>query len=71
VTPAEPDDEVRGVPALLAALPDRERAAMVLRHVDDMTVAQIAEAMGITVQAAESLLARATRRLRNQEARDA
>lgn len=71
VTSVEPNDGVRAVPALLADLPDRERAAMVLRHVDDMTVADIAEAMGITVQAAESLLARAARRLRNQEVRDA
>jgi RNA polymerase sigma factor (sigma-70 family) len=71
VTSVEPADEVRAVPTLLADLPDRERTAMVLRHVDDMTVAQVAEAMGVTVQAAESLLARAARRLRNQEVRDA
>jgi RNA polymerase sigma-70 factor (ECF subfamily) len=63
--------EVQAVPAQLADLPDRERAAMVLRHVDDLTVAQVAEAMGISVPAAESLLARAARRLRNQEVRDA
>lgn len=67
----EPAVEMRVVPALLADLPDRERTAMVLRHVDDMTVSQVAEAMGVTVQSAESLLARAARRLRNQEVRDA
>jgi RNA polymerase sigma-70 factor (ECF subfamily) len=71
VTSVEPADAVRAVPTLLADLPDRERTAMVLRHVDDMTVSQIAEAMGVSVQAAESLLARAARRLRNQEVRDA
>jgi RNA polymerase sigma-70 factor (ECF subfamily) len=71
VTSVEPADEVRAIPTLLADLPDRERTAMVLRHVDDMTVSQIAEAMGVSVQAAESLLARAARRLRNQEVRDA
>ena len=64
-------EEVAGRAGLLADLPDRERTMMVLRHVDDMTVAQVAEAMGISVQAAESLLARAMRRLRNQEVRDA
>jgi RNA polymerase sigma-70 factor (ECF subfamily) len=71
VTSVEPADAVRAVPTMLADLPDRERTAMVLRHVDDMTVSQIAEAMGVSVQAAESLLARAARRLRNQEVRDA
>lgn len=59
------------VPARLAALPERERTALVLRYVDDLTVPQIAREVGISTHAAESLLARATRRLRNQEVRDA
>lgn len=63
-----PGTTVRG---LLADLPDRERAAMVLRFVDDLPVAGVAEAMGITVRAAESLLARATRRLREGDQRHA
>lgn len=67
-----PVNEVqRGVPSLLAALPERERTALVLRYVDDLTVAQVAKEVGISTRAAESLLARATRRLRNQEVRDA
>jgi RNA polymerase sigma-70 factor (ECF subfamily) len=55
----------------LASLPDRERAALVLRYLDDMSVAQVAEEMGLTVHATESLLARARRRVRMQEVRDA
>lgn len=55
------------VPEQLAALPERERLAMVLRFVDDLSVAQVAMAMGATTHAVESLIARATRRLRQQE----
>jgi DNA-directed RNA polymerase specialized sigma24 family protein len=49
----------------LAGLSERERTAMVLRFVDDLSVAAVADAMGISTRAAESLLARATRRLRS------
>ncbi len=66
---SEPPTSV--VPARLADLPERERAALVLRYVDDLTVAQTATELGISPRAAESLLARATRRLRHQEVRDA
>jgi len=59
------------VPSLLASVPERERAALVLRYVDDLPVAQVAKELGVSSHAAESLLARATRRLRNQEVRDA
>ena len=59
------------VPSLLSSLPERERTALVLRYVDDLTVAQVAREVGVSTHAAESLLARATRRLRNQEVRDA
>lgn len=55
------------LPEQLAALPERERVAMVLRYVDDLSVAQIAMAMGATTHATESLIARATRRLRHRE----
>jgi RNA polymerase sigma factor (sigma-70 family) len=64
-------DELTVVPGRLAELPERERAMLVMRYVDDLTVAQAAEEMGITTHAAESLAARAMRRLRRQEARDA
>src|SRR4051794_14519954 len=59
-----PEPEEFVVPAQLAALPERERAILVLRYVDDLTVAQAAEELGITTHAAESLAGRAMRRLR-------
>ena len=65
-----PDDVPVDVPGL-ADLPDRERVALVLRYLDDLSVPEVAEAMGLTVHATESLLARARRRMRNQEVRDA
>jgi RNA polymerase sigma-70 factor (ECF subfamily) len=71
VSSLPPDTVERTMPSLLAALPERERTALVLRYVDDMTVAHVAKEVGISTRAAESLLARATRRLRNQEVRDA
>lgn len=49
----------------LAGLSERERTAMVLRFVDDLPVSGVAESMGISTRAAESLLARAARRLRS------
>lgn len=52
---------------LLAELPDRERTALVLRYVDDLPVAKVGSELGISTRAAESLLARATRRLRRME----
>jgi RNA polymerase sigma factor (sigma-70 family) len=58
-------------PWMLAQLSDRERAAVVLRFVDDLPVARIAEEMGLGTRAAESLLGRAIRRLRREEVRDA
>lgn len=67
----QPDLAERSMPARLAELPERERMALVLRYVDDLSVAQLAREIGISTHAAESLLARATRRLRKQEARDA
>jgi RNA polymerase sigma factor (sigma-70 family) len=59
------------MPARLADLPERERIALVLRFVDDLSIDQVGRALGISTHAAESLVARATRRLRHQEARDA
>ena len=68
-TPDEP--VVAALPPQLGELPDRERAALVLRYVDDHTVAQVGAELGISTHAAESLLGRATRRLRHPEVRDA
>jgi len=59
------------LPPQLANIPERDRLALVLRYVDDLPVAQVGQELGISTHAAESLLARAARRLRPQEARDA
>ena len=66
-----PEPDAASMPPQLKDLPDRERAVLVLRYVDDLTMADSAAALGISVDAAESLAARAIRRLRRQEARDA
>lgn len=58
-------------PGLLAQLSDRERTAVVLRYVDDLPTARVAEEMGLGSRATESLLGRAIRRLRREEVRDA
>ena len=50
--------------ALLAALPDQERWALSLQVVDELSVAEVAELLGRSVEATTSLLARARRRLR-------
>jgi len=42
----------------LAALPALQRAALVLRYLDDLTVADVARALGKSIHATESLLAR-------------
>lgn len=52
------DERVRTV---LGSLPDRQRAALCLRYLDDFSVNEVAEVLDIAYQAAESLLARARR----------
>jgi len=47
----------------LLALPDRQRQAVILRHLEDCANPQIAEAMDLSVEAVESLIARGKRRL--------
>lgn len=51
---------------LLAALPERERAVLVLRFFDSLTQTQIAERMGISQMHVSRLLARSLARLRDQ-----
>lgn len=65
-----PEPERVEVPGL-ADLPERERMALVLRYLDDLSVPEVADVMGLSVHATESLLARARRRMRAQEERDA
>ena len=54
----------------LAALPARQREALVLQYYQEMSNVEAANLMGITVDALESLLARARRNLRAQLAGD-
>lgn len=74
---AEPADETPSVEAqmaaaddasalrdAIAALPDRQRVAIHLRHFEERSNPEIAEAMALSVEAVESLLARGRRALR-------
>jgi RNA polymerase sigma-70 factor (ECF subfamily) len=56
-------DRAEALAQALAALPDRQRAAVTLRHLEGMGNPEIAEALGVSVEAVESLLARGRRRL--------
>jgi RNA polymerase sigma-70 factor (ECF subfamily) len=65
------DDQVEARAAALdplagTGLTDRERAALTLRYVDDLTVAAVATELGLSTAATESLLARARRRARRE-----
>jgi RNA polymerase sigma-70 factor (ECF subfamily) len=73
LTVGETADDIGDGPDVdgLADLPDRERVALVLRYLDDLSVPEVAAEMGLSVHATESLLARARRRMRAQEVRDA
>lgn len=57
-------DRARALQAALATLPDRQRQAVVLRHIEGLSNPEIAEAMDIGVEAVESLTARGKRALR-------
>ena len=65
--PAElPDREVRltSLTDALAQLPERQRSAIVLNHYHGFSNREIAEIMDISVDALESILARARRGLK-------
>ena len=47
----------------MSALPEGQRLAVQLRHIDELTNPQIAEIMGVSVEAIESLIARGKRKL--------
>ena len=57
-------DRADRVQVVLSSLPDRQRAALSLFHYEDLTQAEIAEQLSCSVDAVESLLARARRRLK-------
>ncbi|MCI4662208.1 MAG: RNA polymerase sigma factor [Neomegalonema sp.] len=52
------------VQAALQQLPERQRAAIVLRHFEERSNPEIAEVLEISVEAVESLLARGRRQLK-------
>lgn len=54
---------MRALDAALAALPERQRQAVVLRHIEGLSNPEIAEVMQIGVEAVESLTARGKRAL--------
>lgn len=60
-----PLDRKRHVETALAGLPERQRAALVLVHYQGLSGREAAAALDITVEALESLLARARRTLRD------
>ena len=73
VDPAPAPDETlqalqrsRRVAAALAALPHRQREAIVLQYYQELSNSEAAALMGISIEALESLLARARRTLRAQ-----
>jgi RNA polymerase sigma-70 factor (ECF subfamily) len=52
------------VDAAITALPDRQRAAILLSHFEGLAAAQVGEVLDCSVEAVESLLSRARRALR-------
>lgn len=56
-------DRAQALDAALALLPERQRIAVVLRHLEGLTNPEIAIALDIGVEAVESLTARGKRRL--------
>lgn len=56
-------DRVQALEAALALLPERQRQAVVLRHLEGLANPEIAQVMDIGVEAVESLVARGKRAL--------
>jgi RNA polymerase sigma-70 factor (ECF subfamily) len=56
-------DRAAALEAALAALPERQRQAVVLRHIEGLPNPEIARILGIGVEAVESLTARGKRAL--------
>ena len=57
------EDRARALIAALATLPVRQRQAVTLRHIEGLANPEIAEILGISVEAVESLTARGKRAL--------
>lgn len=56
-------DRARALQEVLARLPERQRDAIVLRHIEGLGNSEVAEIMDISIEAVESLLARGKRAL--------
>ncbi len=56
-------DRMKALNTALSALPDRQREAVVLRHIEGFTNSEIAAVMDIGIEAVESLTARGKRSL--------
>lgn len=63
-------EEREAIKAAIYALPDRQKEAIVLQYYQDLGNVEAAAIMGISVEALESLLARARRNLRTSLAGD-
>ena len=59
-------DRARALRDALAHLPERQRLAVILRHLEGASNPQIAEVLGTSVEAVESLLARGVRELKSR-----
>ena len=70
-----PEDLARGaeisleIEAILSRLPYRQRSALILSYQDGLSGAEIAEVLGVSIEAVESLLARGRRTCRSQLAK--
>lgn len=51
----------------ISALPGRQRDAVVLRHLLDLPYAEVADALGVPISTAKSLVQRGVKRLRREE----
>lgn len=60
----EADERAAAISAAVAALPERQREAIVLQYYQGLTNIAAAEVMGVSVEAIEALLARGRRTLR-------
>ncbi len=61
---AEREEREKMVASAIAKLPERQRAAIVLTYSEGMSNAQVAEALGTSVSAVETLLVRGKQNLR-------
>ena len=59
----EQAERLAALDAALAQLPERQRIAVVLRHIEGLSNPEIAEVLGVGVEAVESLTARGKRAL--------